>query len=215
MILRLRNILTSFDEFAGQELLTERDYQDYQSIYLNLHAEFRGVKEAEKESINDDVVFEIELIKQVEVNVDYVLMLVEKWREARGNGSDREMDALMKIQRAIDSTVTLRNKRDLILDFVDSMTVTGDVNDDWQRFVAAKRAEELSRIITEENLKPDATHAFVEAAFRDGAIPTTGTAITRILPPVSRFSPSGGHAVKKQAVIDRLLVFFDRYLGLA
>jgi type I restriction enzyme R subunit len=215
VILRLRNILTSFDEFAGQELLTERDYQDYQSIYLNLYAEFRGAKEAEKESINDDVVFEIELIKQVEVNVDYVLMLVEKWRDARGNGADREMDALMKIQRAIDSSVTLRNKRDLILDFVDSMTVTGDVNDDWQRFVSAKRAEELTRIITEENLKPDETHAFVEAAFRDGAIPTTGTAITRILPPVSRFSPSGGHAVKKQAVIDRLLAFFERYFGLA
>ena len=215
VILRLRNILTSFDEFAGHELLTERDYQDYQSIYLNLYAEFRTGKEAEKESINDDVVFEIELIKQVEVNVDYVLMLVEKWRDARGNGADREMEALMKIQRAIDSSVTLRNKRDLILDFVDSMTVTGDVNDDWQRFVAAKRTEELTRIITEENLKPDETHAFVEAAFRDGAVSTSGTAITRILPPVSRFSPSGGHAVKKQAVIDRLLAFFDRYFGLA
>lgn len=214
VILRLRNILTSFDEFAGHELLTQRDYQDYQSIYLNLYAEFRRADEAEKESINDDVVFEIELIKQVEVNVDFVLMLVEKWREARGNGSDREMDALMKIQRAIDSSVTLRNKRDLIMDFVDSMTVTGDVNDDWQRFVAAKRAEELTRIITAENLKPDETHAFVEAAFRDGAIPTTGTAITRILPPVSRFSPSDGHAVKKQAVIDRLRAFFDRYFGL-
>jgi type I restriction enzyme, R subunit len=215
VILRLRNILTSFDEFAGHELLTERDYQDYQSIYLNLYADFRGSKEAEKESINDDVVFEIELIKQVEVNVDYVLMLVEKWRDARGNGADREMDALMKIQRAIDSSVTLRNKRDLILDFVDSMTVTGDVNDDWQRFVSAKRAEELTTIITEENLKPDETHAFVAAAFRDGAIPTTGTAITRILPPVSRFSASGGHALKKQAVIGRLLAFFDRYFGLA
>ncbi|ABL80623.1 MULTISPECIES: type I restriction endonuclease subunit R [unclassified Nocardioides] len=215
VILRLRNILTSFDEFAGHELLTERDYQDYQSIYLNLYAEFRGAKEAEKESINDDVVFEIELIKQVEVNVDYVLMLVEKWRDARGNGADREMDALMKIQRAIDSSVTLRNKRDLIMDFVETMTVTGDVNDDWRRFVAAKRAEELTSIITEENLKPDETHAFVEAAFRDGAIPTMGTAITRILPPISRFSPSGGHTVKKQAVIDRLLAFFDRYFGLA
>ena len=92
--------------------------------------------------------------------------------------------------------------------------MTGDVHDDWQRFVAAKRAEELTRIITEENLKANKTHAFVKAAFRDGAIPTTGTAITRILPPVSRFSPSGGHAVKKKTVIERLLAFFDRYFGL-
>lgn len=75
-ILRLRNILTAFDDFPGNEILTERDFQDYQSIYLNLDAEFRRVDVADKESINDDVVFEIELIKQVEVNVDYVLMLV-------------------------------------------------------------------------------------------------------------------------------------------
>ena len=169
-------LLRPYAELAGHELLAARDYPDYQSIYLNLYAEFRGAKEAEKESI-------------------------EKGREARGNGADLEMDALMKVQRAIDSSVTLRNKRDLILDFTSSMTVTGDVNDDWQRFVAAKLAEELNRIITEESLKHDETHAFVEAAFRDGAVPTSGTAITRILSPVSRFSPSGGQAAKRQAVI--------------
>ena len=81
-ILRLENILTSFDEFAGHELLTERQSQDYRSVYLDLYAEFRSGKEAEKESINDDIVFEIELIKQVEINVDYILMLVQKWRDA-------------------------------------------------------------------------------------------------------------------------------------
>ena len=214
-ILRLRNILTAFDDFVGHEILSERAFQDYQSIYLNLYAEFRGTSEAAKESINDDVVFEIELIKQVEVNVDYVLMLVEKWREARGNGSDREMEALMKIQRAIDSSVSLRNKRDLILAFVDSMTVTGDTGEDWRSFVEAKRVEELDRIIDEEGLKPDETRAFVESAFRDGAVPTTGTAITRILPPTSRFSASNNHGAKKQTVLDKLLAFFDRYFGLS
>ena len=53
----------------------------------------QGDDSAEKESINDDVVFEIELIKQVEINVDYILMLVQKWREVRGDGSDKEIDA--------------------------------------------------------------------------------------------------------------------------
>ena len=134
-ILRLRNILVSFDEFAGHELLTEREFQDYRSIYLNLYAEFRGQDAAEKESIIDDVVFEIELIKQVEVNVDYILLLVEQWREARGNGSDVEMTALMNIQRAIDSSITLRNKRDLILAFVDSVNVSDDTGEDWRQFV--------------------------------------------------------------------------------
>ncbi len=213
-VLRLRNILAAFDDFAGNEILTERDYQDYQSIYLNLYAEFRRTDAAEKESINDDVVFEIELIKQVEVNVDYVLMLVTQWREARGNGSDREMDALMKIQRAVDSSVSLRNKKDLIISFVDAVNVTGDVNDDWKRFVAEHRDAELEEIIAAEGLKPAETRAFVDAAFRDGAVPTAGTAITRILPSTSRFSAANNHAAKKQTVMARLVAFFDRYFAL-
>ena len=100
-ILRLQNILTAFDDFAGDEILTERQMQDYRSIYLNLYAEFRKEGQSEKESINDDVVFEIELIKQVEINVDYILMLVAKWREVRGNGSDRGISAFMDIQRSV------------------------------------------------------------------------------------------------------------------
>ncbi len=150
------------------------------------------------------MVFEIELIKQIEVNVDYVLMLVEKWRAERGNGADREMAALMEIQRAIDSSVTLRNKRDLILDFVDTMSVSPDVRDDWQAFIAERRREELDRIIAEEQLRPDETEVFVANSFRDGSVPTSGTAITTILPPVSRFSASGGHAAKKLRVLEKL-----------
>jgi type I restriction enzyme R subunit len=182
-ILRLQNILTSFDEFASNEILTERQSQDYRSIYLNLYADFRTSTEAEKESINDDVVFEIELIKQVEINVDYILMLVQKWREARGNGADKEVEAVYNIQRAVDSSLTLRNKKDLIMDFVDRVSASGEIDEEWQAFVEAKRTAELDAIINDEGLKPEATKAFIEHAFRDGAIPVTGTAVTKILPP--------------------------------
>jgi type I restriction enzyme R subunit len=211
-ILRLRNILTAFDDFAGHEILTDREFQDYQSIYLNLYAEFRQITEVERESINDDVIFEIELIKQIEVNVDYILMLVQKHLDEHGTGQDREIRAA--ISRAIDSSPTLRNKKDLIEQFVDSLTVDADVDESWRAYVAAQRADELDQIIAGESLKADATRAFVDNAFRDGAIPSTGTAITKILPPVSRFSPTNDHATKKQAVLDKLTVFFDRYFGL-
>jgi type I restriction enzyme, R subunit len=213
-ILRLRNILTSFDEFAGNELLSERDYQDYQSLYVDLYAELRREADSEKESIIDDIVFEIELVKQVEVNVDYILMLVEKYREERGDGSDREVETLTKIRRAIDSSVSLRNKRDLILAFVASVSVTSDVKEDWRRFVEARREEELEEIIGAQGLDPDATRAFVERAFRDGAIPTTGAAVTGILPPTSRFAADDAYGIKKQTVLDRLTAFFDRYFAL-
>jgi type I restriction enzyme R subunit len=212
-ILRLKNILTAFDDFAGNEILSERDFQDYQSLYLNLYAEFRSTSEAEKESINDDVVFEIELIKQVEINVDYILMLVEKYLKAKGTGADKEIRAT--IERAINASPSLRNKKDLIEQFVESVSSATKVDKEWLAFIASKKTEELERIIADEGLNAAETKAFVDNAFRDGAIPTTGTAITKILPPVSRFSKNNGHSVKKQSVLDKLAAFFERYFGLA
>ena len=212
-ILRLRNILVSFDEFAGNEILTERELQDYQSVYLDLYQEFRRVDEADRESINDDIVFEIELAKQIEVNVDYILMLVQKYLGAKGTGADKEIRAT--ITRAVDASPTLRNKKDLIERFVDSLSATAEVDESWRTFIEARREEELQRIIAEEGLDPAGTTALVENAFRDGAIPTTGTAITKVLPPMSRFSAEGLHGLKKQTVVDRLKAFFDRFSGLA
>ena len=212
-ILRLKNILTSFDDFAGNEILTDREFQDYQSLYLNLYAEFRATSAAEKESINDDVVFEIELIKQVEINVDYILLLVEQYLKKKGSGDDKEIRAT--IERAINSSPSLRNKKDLIEQFVDSVNTKAKVDAQWQSFVAAKKVEELERIITEENLNAEAARSFIDNAFRDGSLPTSGTAITKILPPVSRFTKNNGHAAKKQTVLDRLAAFFERYFGLA
>ncbi len=212
-ILRLRNILQSFDDFAGDRLLSDREVQDYTSVYLDLYAEFRVTRDAEKESIIDDVVFEIELVKQVEINVDYILMLVEQHRKAKGgDGDDKEIRAA--IERAIDSSPSLRNKKDLIEAFVDSLSASAEVDVAWQAFVAAKRREELDQIIADEHLKPEATYAFVETSFRDGSLQPSGTAVTKILPPVSRFAQDGGHAAKKRTVLDKLNRFFERFNGL-
>ncbi|WP_370893318.1 type I restriction endonuclease subunit R [Janibacter sp. GXQ6167] len=211
-ILRLLNILTAFDEFAGNELLTERDLQDYRSIYLDLYAEFRTSAQGDKEIINEDVVFEIELIKQVEINVDYILMLVQKARDERGDGDDREIRA--EISRAVDSSPSLRNKKDLIEDFVEYVSVDGAIDDEWLAYIEAKRREELDEIIAAESLRPDAARLFMASAFRDGELQTAGTAITAILPPVSRFGSGDAHGEKKQRVIDKLTAYFDRFHGL-
>lgn len=212
-ILRLRNILTAFDDFAGCEILSPRDFQDYQSLYLDLYADFRSASSAEKESINDDVVFEIELIKQVEINVDYILLLVEQYLKKKGSGDDKEIRAT--IERAVNASPSLRNKKDLIQQFVDSVNTKAKVDAQWQAFVTAKKTAELERIIAEENLNAEAAREFIGNAFRDGSISASGTAITKILPPVSRFSQNNGHAVKKQTVLDKLTAFFERFFGLA
>lgn len=212
-ILRVRNILTAFDDFTGDETLAERDLQDYQSLYLNIHAELRGTAQADKEPINDDLVFELELVKQVEVNVDYILLLVEKYLKAKDANTKAEIRAA--ISRSVDSSPSLRDKKDLIEQFVDSVSTGKTLDKAWSTFVAAKKDAELSRIITEEGLDPEKTKAFIEDAFRDGAVPVTGVAIMKILPPASRFSVDDAHATKKRTVLSRLLAFFSRYFGLS
>ena len=169
----------------GHEILSEREFQDYQGLYLNLYAEFHNTPDADKESINDDVVFEIELTKQAEINVDYILMLVEKYLKKKGSGEDRDRAA---IERAINASPSLRNKKDLIEQFVDSVSIKAKVDTEWVAFISAKKAEELDRIIADEGLNVEETKTFVDNAFRDGAIPVAGTAITKVLPPVPRFN---------------------------
>ncbi|MCD8459821.1 type I restriction endonuclease subunit R [Xylella taiwanensis] len=212
-ILRLKNILTSFDDFAGHEILSERDFQDYQSVYLNLYAAFRSTSETETASINDDVVFEIELIKQVEVNVDYILWLVAQYLKKKGTGDDQDIRST--IEGAVNASPGLRHRKDVIEQFVDAVNTKTKVDAQWQAFVAAKKTAELERIITEENLNAEAAREFIDNAFRDGGVSTIGTAITKVLPPVSRFSKNNDHAVKKRIVLDKLAVFFERYFGLA
>ena len=208
-ILKIKNILSSFDEFAGNEILSERDVQDYHSIYINIYNE-RRPKPGYSENVNDDIVFEMELIKQVEINIDYILELIRKYHA--GHLQDKEI--VVTIGKAIDSSVELRNKKDLIEQFVASLTPATSVDNDWQKFVSEKQKEELNRIIADENLNKEETEKFVKNAFRDGFIPETGTAITKLLPPLNPFAPNNQYASKKATVIDRLKQFFERFFGI-
>ncbi|HEY5499516.1 MAG TPA: type I restriction endonuclease subunit R, partial [Bacteroidales bacterium] len=206
-ILKIKNIVSTFDEFAGHELLTERDVQDYHSMYINLYTDFRGKTKGDNENINDDIVFEMELIKQVEINIDFILQLIRKYHE--GHLKDKEI--AISISKAIDSSVELRNKKELIEQFIDSLTPTTNVDDDWHTFVDAKKLEELDSIITEEQLDKDETYKFISNAFRDGFVQNTGTGISKVLPPVSRFSPTGERTKKRDTVLEKLAAFFNKF----
>ena len=206
-ILKVRNILAVFDRFEGMEILSERDLQDYQSIYLDFYQEFRGKEKAEKDVINDDIVFEMELIKQVEINIDYILMLIRKYRDSQMQ--DKEIE--ISIAKSIDSSLELRNKKDLIEAFLASLTPDGDIDDEWRAFVAARKEEELERIIQEEKLRPEAAREFMQNAFRDGFLQVNGTALTKVLPPVSRFTPTGDRAKKRETVLEKLTAYFERF----
>lgn len=208
-ILRMRNLLSSFDEFVGKELITEHDLRDYLSRYQDLHDEWKRKREqGESTDIIDDIVFEVELIKQIEINIDYILMLVKKYHDT--HCEDNEM--LITITKAIDASPELRSKKELIENFIAGINDVEDVMKEWHDYVAEKREEELVQIIKEEKLKEPETRKFLENAFRDGEIKTAGTDIDKLMPPVSRFG-GRNRAVKKQGVIDKLKLFFEKFFG--
>lgn len=207
-ILRMRNLLSSFDEFNGKELISERDFQDYCGKYLDLKNEFK--KDKEIENIIDDVVFEMELIKQIEINIDYVLLLVQNYHDS--HCQDKEV--LISINKAIDASPELRSKKALINSFINGINEVEDVMDEWHSYVALEREKELSVIIAEENLKPQETRKFITNSFKNGELRTEGTDIDKIMPPISLF---GGvnRMEKKKRLILKLKSFFERFFGIS
>lgn len=207
-ILKLKNILSSFDKFEGNEILSARDFQDYLGSYTDLYEEFKRLP-AESESIKEDLVFELELVKQVEVNIDYILMLVAKYHES--NCSDKEI--LGSIDKAIKSSLTLRSKKELINNFISRMNANTDVMKDWKKFVRKQKEADLNNLIEEENLNDEATRKFLENSFRDGQIKTTGTDIVDIMPPMRRYSGENTNE-KKQTIVEKIMKFFEKYFGI-
>jgi len=205
-ILKIRNILTAFDEFAGSDPLAARDLQDYQGVYLDLRDHFRP--EGQREEINDDIVFELELIRQLEVNIDYILMLVAQYKA----DNSRDKTLLDNIYRAVNSSVQLRSKKELIEAFIKRVNVTTQVDEAWQAFVSESAEHDLAALIAGENLKESETRTFIRHAFRDGTIKTTGTDIDAILPPMPRFG-GGNRQERKQGTIAKLMQFFEKYFG--
>lgn len=208
-ILRMKNILSTFDNFEGKEILSERNFQDYQSEYIDLYQKYKSKSNEKKENINDDVVFEIELVKQVEINIDYILMLVKKYQQ-EGN---QNKEIVVTIEKAVNSSMNLRSKMELIRNFLSRINAQTEVDGDWKKFVDEQRENELAVIINEEKLKVEETHKFIDNSFRDGVLKTTGTDIDVIMPAVSRFG-GGNRAEKKKRVIDRLMAYYEKYVEL-
>ena len=209
-LLRMRNLLISFDDFADKELLSQRDLQDYLGRYQDLRDEWKRKRErGESTDVTDDIVFEVELIKQIEINIDYILMLVKKYHD--DNCVDKEI--LVTIRKAVDSSPELRSKKQLIESFIAGVNDMDDVMAGWHDYVVQQRENDLKAIITDEKLKEEETRKFIENAFREGEVKTVGTDIDKLMPPVSRFG-GGKRAEKKQAVIDRLKGFFEKYFGI-
>lgn len=208
-ILKTWNILQSFDGFKEQQLLSDFDFQDYRGMYARIYEDFKRLQKSAAESIQEQIEFEIELIKSVEVNIDYILMLVTKHHDEQTNDKETE------IKRAIDSSPSLRNKKDLILSFIATLNVSSNVIDEWSKYLDQEKETELQEIISSEGLRPAETLMFVEESFKAGYIKESGTSVANILPPISMFADTDGvsRTQKKQIVLEKLSDFFDRFFG--
>ena len=219
--LKMQNLLSVFDEFTAEEkIVSDYDVQDYTSWYIDLRGELHPTGgNGEKDDIVDDLVFETELVKQIQIDIPYILQLIREYHEK--NGEDKTL--VVKIQKAVDSSPDLRDKKELIMQFIERMTPAqgemleeqGDVADEWSRYVKEEKERELRTIIEEENLKPEEARAFVRQAFVDGYVTTTGIAITKVLPSIPIFGGKVNREEKKNRVLEKLTAFFHKYFSLS
>ena len=211
VILKLRNLLSAFDEFTPEkQLIPEMHQQDYLGWYNTLYEKIHKPRTPhEKEVINDDLVFEMELVKQVQINIRYILELVQQYHDT--NCQDKKI--IVKLRKQIDASPDMRDKRELIEKFIDQMTpqAGSDVGEEWEQYIEREKKAELDAIIHEENLKPQETVDFMRRAFMDGYVTETGTGIAKILPPTNPFLPESGE--KKQTVIDRLKAYLQKFMN--
>ena len=205
--LKMNNLLSIFDEFTDdKKIIKVGQIQDFTSIYQNLRDELKGDPKGDNTNINDDLVFEMELVKQIQVSIEYILMLVKEYHD--NNCADKEI--VVKISKAVKASPDLRDKIDLIQRFIDRMTASkGDVFDEWDKFVAEQKETELKTIIAFYNLKEPETRAYLSQSEADGYISSSGTALASVLPPLNPFLPQ--RAEVKAKVFEALEKLFNRY----
>ena len=205
--LKVLNIVEAFDEFTDDlKLLTERDIQDYKSIYVDLYDTF--VRNTEKESIIDDIEFEMELVKRQDVGLDYIIKLIEDLGDSHTN----EEELLKNINRHIDSNMMLLPKKALIKNFL-MMVNNGETGVDWHTFHKERMMQDINKVIDEmgENIKPLAARAFMLQCIERGEFSEEGQAFNNIIK-ARRFGSSGlSRSGAKRKFSDKFYPIVERY----
>ncbi|EPW1223271.1 type I restriction endonuclease subunit R [Campylobacter upsaliensis] len=204
-LLKLRNILEIFDNFSDP--LNERDKQDYQSHYISTYEELRKDKD-DKESTLDEVEFEVELLAQVEVSIEYILELIAKYHKDQATNYE-------PILKLLDSSLSLRSKKELFLRFIDSLHTQSNVEKDFSAYIKTHKNNALQDIINALNLDPKKTKEFMQDSFERGELRDYGRAFDEILPPSPLFGKGAEqtHKVREKA-LEKLQAFFELFKGL-
>ncbi|WP_264720074.1 type I restriction endonuclease subunit R [Campylobacter upsaliensis] len=203
-LLKLRNILEIFDDFSDS--LSDRDKQDYQSHYISTYEELRKDKD-EQENALDEVEFEVELLAQVEVSIEYILELIAKYHKDQATSYE-------PILKLLDSSLSLRSKRELFLRFIDSLHDQSNVAKDFSTYIKMCKDNALQDIIDSLNLDPKKTKNFMQDSFERGELRSYGKAFNEIYEgPLFGDEANQTHTIRQQA-LQKLQAFFELFKGL-
>ncbi|MET3031017.1 type I restriction endonuclease subunit R [Flavobacterium johnsoniae] len=197
-------------------LLPERTIQDYRSTYNDIRDWLRrekSGKEAEESTIDwDDVVFEIDLLKSQEINLDYILELIFEH-----NKKNKDKATLIEeIRRVIRASIGNRAKESLVVDFInetDLETIQDKANviDSFFKYAQEKQKKEASELITDENLNEEEAKRYITASLKREFANENGTELNAILPKMSPLNPQ--YLTKKQSVFQKISFFVDKFKG--
>lgn len=171
--MRLKNILSGFSDFTFEDLaMSAQEFEDYKSKYLDLYDSIKSNKEREKVSILEDVDFELELIQVDEINVNYILMLLGKLKDAKEEDKKEQREHIANI---INGDASLRSKRELIEKFINenlmSIEESENVAEEFEKFWEVERKKGFAVLCSEENLKVDEVEKVIGNYIYDERVP--------------------------------------------
>src|SRR5690606_2576959 len=197
-------------------LLPERTVQDYRSTYNDIRDWLRKEKEGKQPEDSeidwDDVVFEIDLLKSQEINLDYILELIFEHNKKTKD----KVELVEEVSRVIRASIGNRGKESLVVDFInetdlDSIPDKASVIDAFFKYAQGKQKEEATELIEEENLNEEATKRYIESSLKREYATSNGTELNTILPKMSPLNPQ--YLTKKQTVFHKISAFIDKFKG--
>lgn len=206
------------EEMQAVVVLTTRRVQDCTSVYHDIREWIKREREEKKQSSLkvdwDNVVFEVDLLRSQEINLDYILHLIYDYHKMHS-----EKSALIEeVRRVIRASLGQRAKESLIVDFIectdlDSIAEREDIIPAFYEFAQHRRDEERDQLIAEEGLRPEAAHHFIDFSLRRGYASNQGTDLDEILP--FKVSPLDRNSrAKRNAVFERISAFVEKFTGI-
>jgi type I restriction enzyme R subunit len=205
-----------YQDIQPVELPADRTIQDYRSTYNDirdwLRREHEG-KEAEESDIDwDDVIFEVDLLKSQEINLDYILELIFEH-----NKKNKDKASLIEeVRRVIRASIGNRAKESLVVDFInetdlDTIQDKANIIDSFFEYAQGKQKKEASEIITDENLKEEEAKRYISASLKREYASENGTELNALLPKMSPLNPQ--YLTKKQSVFRKISSFVEKFKG--